>query len=74
MTPQEELETKIRKLRKVYEAARGLCMGYDWNKGTAALHHGYRRRLLDAVNAIEPVPDYEGKCFAIRDAVGGPSK
>ncbi|MCP1932492.1 hypothetical protein M2192_001223 [Bradyrhizobium elkanii USDA 61] len=26
MTPQEELENTIRKLRKVYEAARGRCL------------------------------------------------
>lgn len=61
MTPQEELELTIRKLRAVYEAARGLCMGYDWNNGTAAKACGYRRKLLSAVNAIEPVPDFEGK-------------
>jgi len=57
MTPQEELETTIRKLRRVYEAARGLCHGYDWNDGTHAKLHRYRKQLVDAVNAIEPLPD-----------------
>lgn len=56
MTPQEELETNIRKLRRVYEAARGLCHGVDWNNGTQAKLHGYRQKLIDAVEAIEPLP------------------
>ena len=56
-TPQEELEYMIRKLRRVYEAARGLCHGYDWNEGTHAKLHGYRERLVNAVNAIEELPD-----------------
>jgi len=60
MTPQEELETIIRKFRDVYEAARGLCHGYDWNTGSHAKHYGYRRKLVQAVNAIEKLPDAAG--------------
>ena len=61
MNPAEELEDNIRKLRAVFEAAYGLCHGYDWNNGTAAKDCGYRRKLLSAVNAIKPVPDFEHK-------------
>lgn len=60
MTPQQELETTIRKLRRVYEAARGLCHGHDWNNGTAAKLHGYRNELIKAVDAIEKLPDAAG--------------
>lgn len=52
---------EIEQLRSVFEAARGLCMGYDWNNGTAASACGYRRQLLSAVNAISEVPDFENK-------------
>lgn len=48
-----------KQLEKVYNAARGLCFGYDWNFGT---HAGiYRKRLLRAVNAVEKIPDFETK-------------
>lgn len=57
MTPQEELETTIRKLRRVYVAARGLCHGYDWNNGTHAKLHRYRKELVSAVDDIENLPD-----------------
>lgn len=60
MTPQEELETTIRKLRRVYEAARGLCYGHDWNEGTQAKTHGYRNKLIKAVDDIEKLPDAAG--------------
>jgi hypothetical protein len=60
MTPQEELETTIRKLRRVYEAARGLCYGHDWNDGTQAKLHGYRNKLIKAVDDIEKLPDAAG--------------
>lgn len=60
MTPQEELETTIRKLRRVYEAARGLCHGHDWNDGTQAKTRGYRNELIKAVDAIEKLPDAAG--------------
>jgi hypothetical protein len=52
---------EVEKLRAVFEAAYGLCMGYDWNNGTAAKAAGYRRKLLSAVNAIKAVPDFEDK-------------
>ena len=60
MTEIEELEFTIRKLRSVYEAARGLCHGYDWNNGSHAKHHGYRRKLVEAVNAVDKLPDAKG--------------
>lgn len=67
MTPQEELENTIRKLRKVYEAARGLCHGYDWNDGSHAKHHGYRNKLINAVNDIERLPDAAGVSISTGD-------
>ena len=42
-------------LLRVYEAARGLCHGYDWNLGTHAVRHGYRNALVEAVDAIQPI-------------------
>ena len=51
----DELEAKLEKLEVVYRAARGMCHGYDWNKGTAASYH--RADLVRAVNAIDPLPD-----------------
>jgi hypothetical protein len=60
--PSESLDRReLELLRSVFEAAFGLCMGYDWNKGTAAIDCGYRRKLLSAVNAIRAVPDFEDK-------------
>jgi glycine betaine/choline ABC-type transport system substrate-binding protein len=52
-----ERDAEIEKLKKVYDAARGLCHGHDWNNGTQALRHKYRMKLIVAVNAIEPLPD-----------------
>src|ERR1700721_1900337 len=37
----EQLKAECERLRMVYEAARGLCFGYDWNHGTHAKDHGY---------------------------------
>jgi hypothetical protein len=39
----------------LFAAARGLCEGEDWNNGTHAKMHGYRQKLIDAVNAIRKV-------------------
>jgi len=47
---------RIRELEEVYDAARGLCYGEDWNNGTHAKSRGYRQKLVAAVNAIEPLP------------------
>jgi hypothetical protein len=52
----DEQEAEIERLMDVYKAARGLCYGHDWNKGSAAISNGYRRKLIAAVNAIEPLP------------------
>ena len=43
---------RIAELERVYEAALGLTLGVDWNNGTQALKHGYRQKLIDAVNAV----------------------
>lgn len=47
---------RIAELETVYDAARGLCYGEDWNNGTHAKTRGYRQKLVAAVNAIEPLP------------------
>lgn len=47
---------RIEELEAVYDAARGLCYGEDWNNGTHAKSRGYRKKLIAAVNAIEPLP------------------
>jgi len=60
-------EPSYDQLRSVFEAAYGLCMGYDWNNGTAAKACGYKRKLLSSVNAIREVPDFEGKYRAVSD-------
>lgn len=54
-------KSEIELLREVFDAAYGLCMGYDWNNGTAAKFHGYKRKLLKAVHAVRDVPDFDGK-------------
>jgi len=41
-------------LMELYNAADGLCYGTDWNQGTAAKLHGYRRKLQLAVANINP--------------------
>jgi len=56
----EEAAGTLEKLQAVYEAARGLCHGHDWNEGTQAKLHGYRNKLIKAVDAIEKLPDAAG--------------
>lgn len=46
------LRKEVAELREVYEAARGLTYGTDWNQGTQAKNHGYRDRLIASVAAI----------------------
>ena len=45
-----ELRKQLAELREVYRYAKGLCMGEDWNKGTAALY--YRKPLREAVEKV----------------------
>jgi hypothetical protein len=54
----------LEQMQPVFEAAHGLCMGYDWNNGTHAKLHGYRHKLLSAVHSIKEVPDFDGKLRA----------
>lgn len=42
---------EVERLRPVFAAAQGLCRGEDWNNGTQAKQYGYRRKLIEAVNA-----------------------
>lgn len=51
------LRDRLRRLEAVYAAARGMCFGYDWNQGSAAWRAGYRPALIEAVHAVEPLPD-----------------
>ena len=44
----EASEEELKLLRPVYEAARGLCHGTDWNNGNHARLHGYREKLIAA--------------------------
>lgn len=48
------LTAEVERLRPVYEHARGICFGVDWNKGTHAKAH--RAALIAAVHAVEPLP------------------
>jgi hypothetical protein len=57
MTARARQPAKRAELLRVYEAARGLCFGTDWNRGTHALTHKYRAKLIAAVDAIEELPD-----------------
>ena len=52
---------------EVFDAAFGLCCGYDWNHGSHAIMHGYRRKLLEAVNRIRPIPDFSGKIANLKE-------
>ena len=52
----EDLET-IEKLQAVFDAAKGLCFGEDWNNGTHAMV--YKQKLRDAVAAIPQPPESE---------------
>jgi len=47
-TALEASEEELKLLRPVYEAARGLCHGTDWNNGNHARLHGYREKLIAA--------------------------
>lgn len=38
---------------RLVEAAKGLSHGSDWNNGTHAKLHGYRQKLLDALNECD---------------------
>jgi hypothetical protein len=40
-------------LQRVARAAEGLSHGVDWNNGTHAITHGYRKKLLDALSALK---------------------
>lgn len=61
----EREEQERRLLWNVYEAARGLCFGKDWNQGEETMK--YRNDLIDAVAAVEPLP--WGTCKAKREFV-----
>jgi hypothetical protein len=50
-----ELEAENKRLMAVFEAAHGLCCGVDWNKGTHAILHGYRKKLIDAVRKFREI-------------------
>ena len=40
-------------LLAIARAAEGLVLGTDWNKGTQAIIHGYRAKLVKAVKAYQ---------------------
>ena len=42
-----------KKYRELFEGAQGLSLGRDWNNGTHAVNHGYRRMLVKAVKKLE---------------------
>lgn len=46
----DKAQQQLTALREVYRYAKGLCMGEDWNKGTAALY--YRKPLREAVEKV----------------------
>lgn len=50
-----ELEAENKRLREalgsLFDAADGLSRGEDWNNGTHAKLHGYRKKLLAAIPA-----------------------
>jgi hypothetical protein len=48
--------SRCAKLEAVARAAEGLSHGVDWNKGTHAIIHGYRKQLLEALAAIKDKP------------------
>ena len=47
-----DLMDTLSALWRVVRAAEGLCHGTDWNKGTHAITHGYRQKLIDAVVSL----------------------
>lgn len=56
---------------ELFKAAYGLCCGYSWDGGNHAIKHGYRLRLLEAVNEIRSVADFENKRAALRRLTAG---
>ena len=48
-----KLQSLEQKYQRLLEAVRGLSMGTDWNNGTHAITHGYRRMLVKAVKDLE---------------------
>jgi hypothetical protein len=67
------LRAEVERLRDLLEAAYGLCQGYDWNNGTHSKTHGYKRKVLEAVHALKPVPDIEGKRHSFGGAALAPA-
>jgi hypothetical protein len=45
------------KYAALVEAAYGLAQGCDWNKGNHAIMHGFRAKLILAIDAIRPLAD-----------------
>lgn len=43
------LQSQLSVAKEVVNAALGLSYGTDWNKGTHAITHGYRQKLLNAL-------------------------
>jgi len=54
----DKAEAENKRLREVYRCAKGLCMGEDWNAGTAALHH--RKPLREAVEKAKAALQEQG--------------
>jgi hypothetical protein len=52
-----ELET----LRRLADVAYGLSLGTDWNNGTMAKTHGYRRQLVELVQEYRSATKAKGK-------------
>ena len=53
----EKQDETIEQLQAVFDAAKGLCFGEDWNNGTHAMI--YKQKLRDAVAAIPQPPEEE---------------
>jgi hypothetical protein len=66
-------KAEVERLRDLLEAAYGLCQGYNWNNGTHSKTHGYKRKVLEAVHALKPVPDIEGKRHSFGGAALAPA-
>lgn len=54
--------TPEQKLQAVYTAARALCMTHDWNNGATGAPA--RKALLEAVNAVEALPNHKANMKA----------
>lgn len=46
-----DLLARLEVSERVCEASDGLSHGVDWNQGTHAIIHGYRKKLLKALEA-----------------------